>query len=86
MPQGERSCGSAARAAEAGAADAGVQDWFGKVADLLVPTVDRFDQLPERAALLFNYDAAAAIAAEDNKEVLAGEKTRPVIDTFINLI
>ena len=32
--------------------------WFGKVVALLAPSVDKLDQLPERAALIFRYDAA----------------------------
>jgi len=34
-----------------------------RVTELLAPSVDRLDQLPERASLIFNYDAKAALAA-----------------------
>ena len=46
--------------------------WFAKVVALLAPSVDKLDQLPERAGLIFRYDAAAALAAPDNAEVLGG--------------
>ena len=44
--------------------------------------MDRLDQLPERASLIFRYDAAVAITAPDNAEVLAAPKTRQVIAAF----
>lgn len=57
-------------------------DWFSKVAELLTPSVDRLDQLPERASLIFSYDAKAALAAPDNAEVLAWPNTIAVFDRF----
>jgi nondiscriminating glutamyl-tRNA synthetase len=59
-----------------------VHDWFGKLLDLLLPSVDRLEQLPERAAFIFNYDPKAALAAPDNAEVLSSPKTPAVIDAF----
>jgi nondiscriminating glutamyl-tRNA synthetase len=59
-----------------------VQSWLGKLLDLLLPSVDRLDQLPERAAFIFNYDSKAALAAPDNAEVLSSPKTKAVIDAF----
>ncbi len=56
--------------------------WFAKVVALLAPSVDRLDQLPERAGLIFRYDAAAALAAPDNAEVLAAPKTNDVLAVF----
>jgi nondiscriminating glutamyl-tRNA synthetase len=44
--------------------------------------VDRLDQLPARASLIFNYDAAAALAAPDNSEVLAWQNTDAVLARF----
>ena len=60
--------------------------WFGKVVALLGPSVDRLDQLPERAGLIFRYDAAAALAAPDNAEVLTGAKTKDVLASFAQLV
>ena len=59
--------------------------WFGKVVALLAPSVDRLEQLPERAALIFCYDAAAA-SSPDNAEVLAAPKTRDVLAEFARLV
>jgi nondiscriminating glutamyl-tRNA synthetase len=56
--------------------------WFGRVTRLLVPSVDRLDQLPERAALIFNYDAKAALTSQDNAEVLAWPNTDAVLTRF----
>jgi glutamyl-tRNA synthetase/nondiscriminating glutamyl-tRNA synthetase len=60
--------------------------WFSKVVALLGPSVDKVDQLPERARLIFCYDAAAALAAPDNAEVLGGAKTKEVLTTFAELV
>ena len=58
------------------------REWFGKLLDLVLPSVDRLEQLPERAAFIFNYDAKAALAAPDNSEVMNGPKTKAVIEAF----
>jgi nondiscriminating glutamyl-tRNA synthetase len=56
--------------------------WLAKVIALLAPSVDKLDQLPERAALIFRYDGAAAIATPDNAEVLSLPKTSYVLAAF----
>src|SRR4051812_25400303 len=38
-----------------------LQKWLATVVQLLAPSVDRLDQLPAKAALIFNYDAHAAL-------------------------
>lgn len=63
-----------------------MQGWFSKILDLLLPSVDRLDQLPERAALIFNYDAAAALVSPDNAEVLRWPQTPAVIAGFGKLV
>ena len=60
--------------------------WCRKVVALLVPSVDRLDQLPDRAKLIFCYDAAAALASPDNAEVLGGPKTKEVLTAFAELV
>jgi glutamyl-tRNA synthetase/nondiscriminating glutamyl-tRNA synthetase len=60
--------------------------WFGKVVALLGPSVDRLEQLPERATLIFRYDAAAAMSSPDNAEVMAAPKTREVLAEFARLV
>ena len=59
-----------------------ILDWLTRVTQLLALLVDRLDQLPERASLIFNYDAAAALAAPDNAEVLAWPNSDAVIARF----
>src|SRR5438105_2126318 len=49
---------------------------------LLVPSLDRLDQLPERASLIFNYDAKSALSAADNAEVLRWPHTEDVFSRF----
>ena len=58
------------------------REWMSKVIELLAPSVDRLEQLPERAALIFKYDPEAALAAPDNAEVLAWANTDAVLGRF----
>jgi glutamyl-tRNA synthetase len=60
-----------------------VLKWLGSITKMLAPSVDRLDQLPERAALVFNYDAAATLASPDNAEVLAAHNTDAVLARFV---
>ena len=60
--------------------------WYLKIVTLLLPSLDKLEQLPERARLIFHYDAAAALAAPDNAEVLAGPKTKEVLAAFAELV
>ncbi len=62
--------------------DGEIQDWLSKVIELLAPSVDRLDQLPDRASLIFTYDAKAALAAPDNAAVLAWPNTDAVFARF----
>ncbi|HTV65326.1 MAG TPA: glutamate--tRNA ligase [Bryocella sp.] len=63
-------------------ADDHTRAWFAKVVALLAPAVDKLEQLPERAALVFHYDASAALSSPDNAEVLAAPKTAEVLAAF----
>ncbi len=63
-----------------------IVNWFAKITHLLAPSVDRLDQLPERASAIFNYDAKAAIAAPDNAETLAWPNTDAVLARFVSKI
>jgi nondiscriminating glutamyl-tRNA synthetase len=60
--------------------------WIEKIVALLTPYVDRLDQLPEKAALFFSYDAQTAVAAEDNQALLTSEIGRKVIAAFTGRI
>ena len=62
--------------------DERTRTWFGKVVELLAPSVNKLDELPDRAALIFRYDAAAAVNSPENGEVLAAPKSRDVIAAF----
>ena len=59
-----------------------LQKWLATVVQLLVPSVDRLDQLPARASLIFDYDAHAALNSPDNAEVLAWPNTDAVLARF----
>jgi glutamyl-tRNA synthetase/nondiscriminating glutamyl-tRNA synthetase len=60
--------------------------WFARITQLLAPSVDRLDQLPERASAIFNYDAKAALAAPDNTETLSWPNTDAVLARFLSKI
>ena len=62
--------------------DAATRAWFGKVLALLLPSVDKLEQLTERAALIFHFDAAAAVKSPENSDVLASPKTDDVLLGF----
>lgn len=59
-----------------------VTGWAHKVIDLLAPYVDRMEQLPERAGILFQVDPAQALSTPENAEVLAADRTRAVVEAF----
>ncbi|HEY1731909.1 MAG TPA: glutamate--tRNA ligase [Terriglobales bacterium] len=63
--------------------DEQTRTWFAKVVALLAPSVDKLEQLPERAALIFYYDPAAAVSSPDNAEVLAAPTTTDVLAAFL---
>jgi nondiscriminating glutamyl-tRNA synthetase len=62
--------------------DGGIRSWFQKVVELFAPSVDYLSQLPERASMIFNYDARAALGNSENAEVLRWDKSPAVIETF----
>jgi glutamyl-tRNA synthetase/nondiscriminating glutamyl-tRNA synthetase len=59
-----------------------MKSWTEKVIALLVPYVDRLEQLPEKAEIVFQYDAQAAVSAEDNRPLLTSEIGRRVLAAF----
>ncbi len=67
-------------------ANAELWDWFGRIVDLLAPSVDMLAQLPERAGLIFHYDPAAALACPGNAEVLGWPRTNAVIQAFAKCV
>jgi glutamyl-tRNA synthetase/nondiscriminating glutamyl-tRNA synthetase len=65
--------------------DEPIRAWFTKVVALLAPSVNKLDELPERAKLIFHVDAAAALASPDNAEVLNSPTANDVLATFTGL-
>jgi len=63
-----------------------IAQWFGRTVDLLAPYVDKLEQLPQRALILFHFDPAAALSNPENTELLAGEKTGAVLQAFAGKI
>ena len=63
-------------------ANGNVSGWSNGLVDLLAPYVDRLDQLPEKAKIIFNGDAKAALVMPENAEALAGGKARAVAQAF----
>ena len=63
-----------------------ISRWFSGVLALLVPYVNKLDELPAKAAIFFQHDAATAIASPDNAEILAGATAPTVIQAFIDRI
>ncbi|HET6936827.1 MAG TPA: glutamate--tRNA ligase, partial [Candidatus Angelobacter sp.] len=59
-----------------------VQAWADRVIDLLVPYVDRLEQLPERAGILFRHNPVAALAVQENAEALKAGKAVEVVREF----
>jgi glutamyl-tRNA synthetase/nondiscriminating glutamyl-tRNA synthetase len=62
-----------------------VSGWAGAVVDLLVPYVDKLDQLPEKAKIIFNGDPKAALTSPENAEVIRSDKARVVVQAFARL-
>jgi glutamyl-tRNA synthetase/nondiscriminating glutamyl-tRNA synthetase len=59
-----------------------VVTWLASVTRLLAPSVDRLEQLPEKASSIFHFDARAALASADNAEVLGWPNTDAVLARF----
>jgi glutamyl-tRNA synthetase/nondiscriminating glutamyl-tRNA synthetase len=59
-----------------------VSGWANRLIDLLAPYVDRMEELPERAGILFHFDPAKALSNPENAEVLAGAQARAVTEAF----
>jgi glutamyl-tRNA synthetase/nondiscriminating glutamyl-tRNA synthetase len=63
-------------------ADQKTVDWFGKLIALFLPSVDRLEQLPERARFIFDLDIAAAKANPENAVILQSESAQKVLAAF----
>lgn len=58
-------------------------EWLASLVDLLLPSVDSLQQLPERAALVFQYDAAAIRADAESRAVLEEPESGRVLAAFL---
>jgi len=63
-----------------------VRTWFDRLLALLVPAVDRLDQLPVKAAYLFGFEPDAARAVEENSAVLSVDSARTVLAEFADRV
>ena len=62
--------------------DAKAQAWFAAILDLVAPSVDKLDELPARASMIFAFDPARALADPANAEVLAAPSAARVMQAF----
>jgi len=60
--------------------------WLARVTASLVSAVNKLDELPERAASVLHFDAAAALAAPENAEALSAPTTPNVLGVFTTKI
>jgi glutamyl-tRNA synthetase/nondiscriminating glutamyl-tRNA synthetase len=56
--------------------------WLARVILLVAPSVDRLEQLPDRAAFIFGFNPAASVANPENAEVLRWQHTEAVLSRF----
>ncbi len=63
----------------AGTAPEPVRSWFSRLLALLIPAVDRLDQLPAKAVPVFAFDPEAARVNEENAAILAADSARTVL-------
>jgi glutamyl-tRNA synthetase/nondiscriminating glutamyl-tRNA synthetase len=57
--------------------------WFINMLRVLAPSTDRLEQFPERASLIFNYDASAVVGGEETRHVAEDPASREVLKAFI---
>jgi glutamyl-tRNA synthetase/nondiscriminating glutamyl-tRNA synthetase len=58
------------------------RSWLAHITASLSHSVNKLDELPERAAAVLHFDPAAALASPENAEVLAAETTKTVLAAF----
>ncbi len=64
------------------AASPAVGAWFGQLLALFLPAVNQLDELPGKAGLVFQFDAAAARANEENAAILTTDSAQKVLAAF----
>jgi glutamyl-tRNA synthetase/nondiscriminating glutamyl-tRNA synthetase len=58
--------------------DGNVSGWANKLIDLLTPYVDRLEQLPERAGIIFKHDPADALNSAENAAIFANDDRKAI--------
>lgn len=71
-----------ARALEVETISPELRAWMAQLTAALASSVNKLDELPERAAVVLHFDAAATLAAPENAEVLAAATTPQVLDAL----
>jgi glutamyl-tRNA synthetase/nondiscriminating glutamyl-tRNA synthetase len=56
--------------------------WFRQLLEIFAPSVDRLEELPEKAGFIFHLDPAAAIRSPENAAILASPSAGPVLKEF----
>jgi nondiscriminating glutamyl-tRNA synthetase len=65
---------------ERGSADA--EAWFGKLLAVFLPALNQLDELPEKAAFIFQFDPDAIRSNEENAALLGTESAQQVLEAF----
>jgi glutamyl-tRNA synthetase len=60
--------------------------WFASLVALFLPVIDRLDQMPAHAAMLFGFDSEAARANGENAAILAADSARTVLGELANRV
>ena len=66
--------------------DEAVLAWLGRVIDGVLKNLDVLSQLPEATRLIFEYDAARVVTAEETRHVAEEEAARSVLKAFIKKV
>jgi nondiscriminating glutamyl-tRNA synthetase len=56
--------------------------WLGGITRMLAPSVDRLEELPEKASFIFHFDPRRALEAEENRAVLSWPNSEAVLSRF----
>ncbi len=62
------------------------EGWFARLLTLILPAVDHLDQLPAKAAAIFDYNAEEARANPENAPLLAAESAQKVLAEFASRV
>ncbi|HYK36997.1 glutamate--tRNA ligase [Alloacidobacterium sp.] len=63
-------------------ADVEIVQWFSKLVALFLPSIDRLEQLPEKAHFVFTLDARATQTNAENAAILQSETAHKVLTAF----